>query len=213
MPDVTDPTVAACLDQVTCHSGVTYEAFGLGDLNPMTWLGTAASSAVADVWKAAMIGLWSAGLWLLQFAFKIIDAFTTPDLSADGPMGAVLPTTLWLGATVAVLMMFVQLATALVRRDGQSIGRIFLGVVQFGAVWLTYLGVAGGLVAAAGGLARGVLHSMLNVDSFAAVDVTSSWPRQIDDTTVATVLGILSLLLVIPAAFFYVPSCSSAKPR
>ncbi|MHA3700737.1 type IV secretion system protein [Jatrophihabitans sp. YIM 134969] len=201
MPDLAATT---CVDHLTCGSGVHYEAFGLGDLNPLTWLGSAASSAVADVWKAAMIGLWSAGLWLLQFAFKIIDAFTTPDLSADGPMGSVLPTTLWLGSTVAVLMMFVQLATALVRRDGQSIGRVLLGVVQFGAVWLIYLSVAGGLVAAAGGLARGVLQSMLNVDTFSAFDVTSSWPREIEDTTLATVLGILSLLLVIPAAFFYV---------
>ena len=60
------------------------------DLNPISWLGDAASAAVADVWKAAMIALWSAGLWLLTLAFQIIDAFTTPDLSADGPMGAVL---------------------------------------------------------------------------------------------------------------------------
>ena len=56
-----------------------------------------------------MTGLWSAALWLLKLAFKIIDAFTTPDLSATGPMGAVLPTTLWIGATLAVIMMFVQL--------------------------------------------------------------------------------------------------------
>ena len=56
------------------------------DLNPISWLGDAASAAVADVWKTAMIGLWSAGLWLLTLAFKIIDAFTTPDLSALGPV-------------------------------------------------------------------------------------------------------------------------------
>ena len=40
------------------------------DLNPIHWLGDAASAAVADVWKAAMIGLWSAGLWLLTLAFR-----------------------------------------------------------------------------------------------------------------------------------------------
>ena len=68
------------------------------DINPIDWLGDAASAAVADAWKAAMIGLWSAGLWLLTLAFEVIDAFTTPDLTAQGPMGAVLPTTLWIGA-------------------------------------------------------------------------------------------------------------------
>src|SRR3954470_12349888 len=173
------------------------------DLNPISWLGAAASAAVADVWKAAMIGLWSAGLWLLTLAFKIIDAFTTPDLSAQGPMGAVLPTTLWIGATVAGTMIFVQLTVALIRRDGQSLGRVLLGVGQFGLVWVGYLGVAGGLVTAAAGLARGILQAMLKVDSLSAFDPASSWPRELLDGTAATVLGLSSLLLVIPAAFLY----------
>jgi type IV secretion system protein TrbL len=173
------------------------------DLNPISWLGDAASAAVAGVWKAAMIALWSAGLWLLTLAFQIIDAFTTPDLSAEGPMGAVLPTTLWIGASVAVIMMFVQLTVALIRRDGQSLGRVLLGVGQFGLVWVGYLGVAGALVAAAAGLSRGILQAMLDVDSLSAFDPSSSWPREVVDTTVATVLGISSLLLLIPASFFY----------
>ena len=139
------------------------EAFSLGDLNPLHWLGDAASAAVGDVWKAAMTGLWSAALWLLKLAFQIIDAFTTPDLSASGPMGAVLPTTLWLGATLAVIMMFVQLTVALIRRDGQSLGRVLLGIAQFGLVWVGYLGVAAGLVAAAAGLTHGILAPMLHV--------------------------------------------------
>jgi type IV secretion system protein TrbL len=173
------------------------------DLNPISWLGDAASAAVAGAWKAAMIGLWSAGLWLLTLAFQIIDAFTTPDLSAQGPMGAVLPTTLWIGASVAVVMMFVQLTVALIRRDGQSLGRVLLGVGQFGLVWVGYLGIAGALVAAAAGLSRGILQAMLDVDSLSAFDPSGSWPREVVDTTVATVLGITSLLLLIPASFFY----------
>src|SRR4051794_11856960 len=153
------------------------------DLNPISWLGDAASAAVGDVWKAAMIGLWSAGLWLLQLAFRIIDAFTTPDLSANGPMGAVLPTTLWIGSFVAGTMMLVQLALALIRRDGQSLGRVLFGVAQFGLVWVGYLGVAGGLVAAAAGLARSILQAMLQVDTLSAFDPSSSWPREVVDTT------------------------------
>jgi type IV secretion system protein TrbL len=174
------------------------------DLNPLHWLGSAASAAVGDVWKAAMTGLWSAALWLLQLAFKIIDAFTTPDLTARGPMGSVLPTTLWIGATVAVLMMFVQLTVALVRRDGQSLGRVLLGVAQFGLVWVGYLGVAAGLVAAAAGLEKGILQQMLHIDTLSGVDLSASWPTKIGDVTLATVLGVLSILIVIPAAFFYV---------
>jgi type IV secretion system protein TrbL len=174
------------------------------DLNPMHWLGSAAGKAVGDVWTSAMTGLWSAALWLLKLAFRIIDAFTTPDLSANGPMGSIAPTTLWIGGTVAVIMMFVQLTLALVRRDGQSLGRVLHGVGQFGLVWLGYLGVGAGLVAAASGLEHGILQSMLHVNSLSGIDLSQDWPDKIDDITLATVLGVLSLLIVIPAAFFYV---------
>ena len=44
---------------------------------------------------------------------------------------------------------------------------------------------------------------MLDVDSLSAFDPTGSWPREVVDTTVATVLGLSSLLLLIPASFFY----------
>lgn len=174
------------------------------DLNPLHWFGDAAGKVVGDVWKAAMTGLWSAALWILKLAFRIIDQFTTPDLSAGGPMGAVLPTTLWLGAALAVIMMFVQLTVALLRRDGQSLGRIFLGIGQFGLVWVGYLGIAAGLIAAAAGLSHGILSSMLHIKVMSDFDFSQSWPDKIDDITLATVLGVLSLLVVIPAAFFYV---------
>jgi type IV secretion system protein TrbL len=173
------------------------------DLNPINWLGDAASAAAADVWKSAMVSIWSAGLWLLTLSFKVIDAFTAPDVTATGPMGAVLPTTLWVGAAVAATTMFVQLAVALLRRDGTSMSRVLLGVGQFGVVWVGYLGVAGGLVAGAAGLARGILQAMVNVDSLSEFDLGSSWPREVLDATAATVLGLSSLLLLIPAAFLY----------
>ena len=182
----------------------THERVLALDLNPLHWLGSAASAAVGDVWQAAMTGLWSAALWLLKLAFQVIDAFTTPDLSASGPMAAVLPTTLWIGATLAVLMMFVQLTVALIRRDGQSIGRVLLGLAQFGLVWVGYLAIAAALLGAADGLAKGILQQMLHVDTFSGVDLSASWPNQISDATSATVLGVLSLLIIIPAAFFYV---------
>lgn len=185
-----------------CHPGTRVLAFPI--VSPiMNWLGGEASKAVGDVWQAAMTGLWSAALWLLQLAFQVIDQFTTPDLSASGPMSSVLPTTLWIGGAVAVLMMFIQLAVALVRRDGQSLGRVFLGIAQFGAAWIAYLGVAGGLVAAAAGLEKGILSATLHVNSFSGINLSASWPRNVNDVVLATVLGVLSLLLVIPAAFFY----------
>ena len=40
-------------------------------------------------------------------------------------------------------------------------------------------------------------------NSFSGINLSASWPRNVNDVVVATVLGVLSLLLVIPAAFFY----------
>jgi len=182
-------------------------ASGVGALaisaNPLNWLGGAAQGAAADAFKAVMVGLWSTGLWLLKLAFSIVDAFTSPDVSAHGPLAGALPTTLWLGGSVAVLMLFVQLGAALVRRDGQSLGRVLLGIGQFGVVWVGFLGIGGALILAASGLTHGILGSLLHVGSWSQFSVSDSWPRKVNDATAAGVLGICSLLLLIPAAFGY----------
>jgi len=174
------------------------------DINPLHWLGSAALGAATDTWKAAMIGLWTAGVWLLQLAFKLIDAFTTPDVSPTGPLAAVLPTTLWLGLFVVSITMALQLAVAIVRRDGKSLGRIVIGVCQFGVVWVGYLAVTGLLIAAASGLTTGLLSSMLHIPSWSAYAGSNTWPRQLDDTAAASVLGLSALFLLIPASFAYV---------
>lgn len=180
---------------------VTVVAFP--DLNPLSWLGETAVGVAAEGWKSMMVGLWSAGLWLLQLSFKVIDTFTTPDVSATGPLGGALPTTMWLGLVVAVIVMNLQLASAVIRGDGQSLGRVLIGLVQFGAVWLSYLFVAGVLILAVAGLTEGILDTMLSVGSWSEFSVGETWPRSVTDATAATVLGISSLLLLIPAAFAY----------
>jgi type IV secretion system protein TrbL len=179
-------------------------AFGLGDLNPLKWLGKGASVALGDVWKAAMTALWSAGLWILDLAFKIIDAFTTPDLSVNGPLAEVLPYTFALGLMVATFMALIQIGIALYQRDGKSIARVMVGVVQFGAVWIGYLAIAATLVTAAAGLTKGLLQGMLHIDAFSGFSNSGSWPRQVDDTVVATVLGLCTVFLIFPAAIGYV---------
>ncbi|TAM86067.1 MAG: hypothetical protein EPN43_10855 [Jatrophihabitans sp.] len=178
-------------------------AFDIPIISPiLSWLGGEASDALADVWKSAMTALWSAGWWVMKLAFRLIDAFTTPDLSARGPMSAVLPTTLWIGVTVAGLMLLVQITVALIRRDGQSLGRVLIGIAQFGLVWVGYLGVASGLVVATDGLTKGLLEALLNVHQFSQVDLSAG--VVIKSAVVATALGVASLFLLIPASFFYV---------
>jgi type IV secretion system protein TrbL len=185
-------------------SGQSVLAFSLSDLNPLHWLGSAASAAVGDVWKAAMTALWSAGLWVLGLAFKIIDAFTTPDLSAGGPLARVLPYTFAIGAFVAVLMAFIQIGIALYQRNGQSIARVMVGTVQFGFVWVGYVAIAAILVTATAGLTQGLLEALLHVKGFSGVPATANWPTKIDDTVVATVLGLCTVFVIFPAAIGYV---------
>lgn len=184
--------------------GTRVLAFSVGDLNPLHWLGSAASAAVGDVWKAAMIALWSAGMWVLGLAFKLIDAFTTPDLSTSGPLALILPYTFGIGAAVAVLLAFVQIGAAAVRRDGRSLGRVLVGIVQFGAVWIAYLTVAATVVTATAGLTDGLLEALLHVGSFSGFTASQGWPTNVDDTVVATVLGLCTVFVIFPASIGYV---------
>ena len=181
-------------------------AFGidLGNFSPMSWLGDAAAVATADGWKGAMVALWSASMWALAVAFRIIDAFSDPDLSASGPLRAILPYTFGIGAFVAVLMVLLQLGAIAWSRDGQSLARVLVGTAQFGAVWTLGLSAAAAITAACSGLTRALLRALLHVDSFAAVASSLTGPRQVTDTVAATVLGITGLLVVLPAALGYV---------
>lgn len=172
-------------------------------LNPLEWLGDAASEAVGEAWTSAMVASWSSALWVLNTAFRGVDAATTPDLSTGGPMGSVYPYTFGIGLTVALIMGFAQIGAAAFRRDGQSLGRLLVGVLQFGAVWLGYVGVAAALVTAAAGLTQGLLHELLGIDSFAGYRPGADWPRQVTDTVTASVLGICAWLLIWPAAIIY----------
>jgi len=195
---------AAGCTRLPCPNGDRIVALSWGDLNPLKWLGKGASAVATDAWKGAMTALWSAGLWVLGLAFKIIDAFTTPDLSADGPLAEVLPYTFAIGAMIAVLMALVQIGFALYQRHGKSLARVMVGVIQFGAVWIGYIAIAAMLVTATAGLTKGLLQGLLHVDAFSGFSNSGSWPRQVDDTVVATVLGLCTVFLIFPAAIGYV---------
>src|SRR4051794_34429344 len=121
----------------------TEDALSCLPINPFCVIGEAAGAVVADVWTSAMLSLWEAGLWLLGLAFSVIDALTTPDLSADGPLAAVYPVTFGIGATVATLMALVQLGLAAGGRGGETLGRGVVGRGEVGVGWGGDVGGAG----------------------------------------------------------------------
>ncbi|WP_233498854.1 hypothetical protein [Blastococcus sp. TF02A-26] len=180
-------------------------------VNPLCALGEAAGDLLGDaagnvaegVWTSAMLALWGAGLWLLSLAFSVIDSLATPDLSADGPLAGVYPVTFGIGAAVATLMALVQLGAAGLRRDGQTLGRLLLGVAQYGLVWAGYIGVAALLVTGVSGLTTGLLRALLDIDTMAAFDPSINVERDLVNGTVATVLGVSSIFLLVPASLGY----------
>ncbi|SFT82528.1 hypothetical protein SAMN05660657_03311 [Geodermatophilus amargosae] len=171
--------------------------------DPFCAVGELAGAAVTDVWTAAMLALWEAGLWLLGLAFSVVDALATPDLSADGPLAGIYAVTFGIGAAVAAIVGLVQLGAAALRRDGQTLGRLLVGLLQFGLVWSGYLGVAALLVTGVSGLTTGLLQSLLDIDALAAFDPSISVGRDLVDGTVATVLGMSSIFLLVPASVGY----------
>lgn len=179
------------------------EAFGWSSLNPVHWLGSSVSKAAANGWEAAMTAMFSAAMWLLQLTFHVIDAFTTPDLSATGPLGAILPTTYWIAGALGAILFSVQLCFAAFRHDGKTLAQTLIGIAQFGAVWVGFLGFATAIVVAMAGLEHGILSATLHVTNWSSWTTGSSWPKKVDDVTIATVLGLGVGFLVGPSSFAY----------
>jgi type IV secretion system protein TrbL len=171
--------------------------------NPLEWLGDKTSEALADGWRGAMLALWSAGLWLLRFCFGIIDQFVVPDLSREGILSTVYPYTFGLGLLVVLVLSMVQIGHAVLTQNLDGIGKLLIGIAQFGAVWLGYIGVCAVLVTGSAGLTEGLLRSKVGVDSFSGYSDSATWPREVSDTTTATVLGLCTLVLLLPACIGY----------
>ena len=175
-------------------------SFDWDKLNPLTVLGNAAAATVTQGWQSFMTALWTGGLWLMGFAFKIVDAFTTPDLTQAGPMGPIYPATFAIGGALALILGFLQIGTAAWQRDGKGLARLLVGVVQFALAWGGMLGVGAALTTATTGLAQGLLQVGVGSPSFGSVNLLGSWqPRDSVDAAVATVLGVCGLFLILAA--------------
>ncbi|MEO7844421.1 MAG: hypothetical protein ABIR82_03710 [Nocardioides sp.] len=173
------------------------------DLNPLDWLGDRAKEGLADAWTAAMISLWSAGMWLMESVFEILDKFLTPDLGDPG-LAKLYGATLWVSFFIAVVVAFGQIGLAVIRRDGTSLGALAAGLAQYGAVVTGWIGVCGGLVLACAGLTTGLLDLLLGVEEFSGYQTGAGWPDEVGGTVAATALGFTSLFLLLPAGFGYV---------
>jgi hypothetical protein len=136
-----------------------------------------------------MTGLWSAALWLLQLAFKVIDAFTTPTCPAGGPIAPALPMILWIALSVVGIMFLVQLALVRCAGTGRPRASCCWARCSSARCGSATWGSRPRLVTRPRAGPRD-LRAMLHVDGFSALDLSRSMPRRISDATVATVLGL-----------------------
>jgi hypothetical protein len=182
-------------------------------VNPFRYLAGEAGKVIADGWTSAMLGLWNAGLWALRLVLNIIDGLLTPDLSENGPGAMVYRTTFWLAGALVLIMVMIQLGLAAIRRSGKGLAVVLLGLRQFLVVWAGWVGFGVAVVYACGGLTRALMRSLLNVTNWS---IRQPWePFSVDDITdgtVATVLGLMGLLLWL-AAIGHLLVISPAAPR
>jgi hypothetical protein len=174
--------------------GFTWETFF-----PLAWLaGRVGADVATNQWVQSMESMWAGALWMVQFAFKLVDAFTTPDLSEGGPMAAIYPATFAIGGALALVLAFVQIGFAAFQRSGQGLARVLVGVPQFGAAWAGMLGIGALMTVATSGLTRGLLQLALGKPSFGELNLVHPMSvRDGIDAAIATILGICGILLIL----------------
>lgn len=177
----------------------------MGWWNPFDLLGEGAAKLIADAWTVAMLGIWGAGLYFTRILMALVDLVTNPDLSADGPAREIYQYTFGIALLLAMILLALQLGRAALRRDGRSLGQAVWGAVQFqgaGLLWVLWCVVVFG---GASGLAATFRRTLLGVDSWRAFQPFAPFEAQdVSDGVVATVLGMMGLLMVVAALMHFV---------
>ncbi len=108
--------------------------------------------------------------------------------------------TFWIAGVLVVIMLVVQLGIAAGRRDGKGLARAGIGLAQFAVLTGGWVAYTVAVTAAVGGLTRSVMGSLLGVTSWNSWQPWTSFDtKQVTDAGLATVLGLLGLLMWIAA--------------
>ena len=167
-------------------------------------LGDGLAQILASAFEAAMKAVWEASLAILRGAFLLADKFSrfTVD-TKEGPIGILWPMMLWISATLALGLFFWQLI-AVNLRGGRGFLRLVGGPVQYGIALAVTVGMVAALLIGADGLTEGILNYGLNADNFTDALKVTSLGDAVMEGVAAVVLGICSLVGVIPTALGYI---------
>lgn len=176
----------------------------MADIAPHNIAFPGVGSLAAGAFDAAMKSVWQFAGGFLTTAFEFIDMFTTPNLDpTTGPITTVLPTVGWIAAAIASLLVFVQIGWGAVTR-GVGLAKLLVGAGQYVLVTACGYAVLVAAVAAATGLAHGILSSGLGVDNWAGINGTHNGPFLAAAQSYTGVqLGMVAISCVIPAAAGY----------
>ena len=164
--------------------------------DPFSQLGSVAAQIVTDAWTAAWLSVWNAGLWVLRLVLSWMDAWLTPDLSADGPAHDLYQVTFWMAGVMVLVMFMVQLGIAAGRHDGRGFARAGIGMGQFLVVTGGWIAYTVAITTAAGGLTRAVMEQVMGVTSWNSWEPWSTFDvKQITDAGLATVLGLMGSIV------------------
>ena len=133
--------------------------------------GDAAGSVATNLWTAAMLAIWNAGLFFFRLVLKLMDSWLTPDLSSNGPAGSVYAYCFWIAGSLMVILLIGQLGLAAFRRDAKLLGRAAVGSAQFVLVWSSWIGYCVALIAACGGLTRALLEALFGGATLSQIDL------------------------------------------
>ena len=174
---------------------------GLGDIpNPFEHIGDAIANAAADAWTAAMLAVWSSGLFVLRIVLTFSELFLTPDLSDDGPGKDVYAFTLWLALALVIILAMIQLGAAAFKREGKGLARAIIGAGQFVLVCACWFGYCIMIVSACGAITKALMKSLLQVQTWPDWDPLGGLGLDdITDAGVATALAFLGIFLWIAA--------------
>ena len=174
---------------------------GLSDIgNPFATLGDIIAKTAADAWTAAMMAIWSAGLYVLRIVLSFSELFLTPDLSPGGPGRDVFAYALWLALALVVLMTMIQLGAAAFKREGKGVARALIGSGQFVVVCACWFLYCATVISACAALTKALMKALLSVNTWPDWDPLGGIGVQsVTDGVVATVLGLLGLVLWIAA--------------
>lgn len=172
--------------------------------NPITAIGSALGSAAGNVATSVLDEagqkVWQFALTLLGGAFTLLDKYAAPDVTANGPLASLLPTTLWLGGVVAFLLALLQLGKAMAA-GGEGMGRLLIGLGQYAVITTAGLAFLAILVSASDSLATALLTGGLDINTFGALTARNSFWQDSAQASGGLAMGLVALLCVIPAAF------------